>query len=136
MNSMGSWLVVAIGLFGVAGCRSGEASRDASPAASAALPLAAGATVVLVANLGEAEDNCGCGEIIRGVRAAAKKGVSTKEIDTRTNKDEAKKYRVSVVPAVVFLDSSGKELRRYEGESEDTMKNMQVDLDALASAKR
>lgn len=136
MTSSGSWLVLAIGLFGLAGCRSGEASRDASPSASAAAPLPAGASVVLVANLGEAEDSCGCGEIIRDVRAAAQKGVSTKEIDTRTNKDEAKQYRVSVIPAVVFLDSSGKELRRYEGESEETTKRMRADLDALASTKR
>ncbi len=136
MKTLTPWLVAAIALLGVAGCRSGEPSRDGSPSASAAAPLAAGGTVVLVANLGEAEDECGCGEIIRDVRAAAQKGVSTKEIDTRTNKDEAKKYRVLVVPAVVFLDASGKELRRYEGESEETIKNMKVDLDTLASAKK
>ena len=66
----------------------------------------------------------------------AQKGVPTKEIDTRTSKDEAKKYRALVVPTVLFLDKSDKELRRYEGESSDTIKSMKTDLDALASVKK
>lgn len=136
MKNMGALLLLAVGLVGAAGCRSGETTHDGSPSTTSTAPLRAGGSVVLVANLGEAEDSCGCGAIIREVRAASQKGVPTQEIDTRTNKDGAKRYRVTVVPAVVFLDTSGKELRRYEGESEETMKNMKVDLDALASAKK
>ncbi|WP_437723540.1 hypothetical protein [Sorangium sp. So ce861] len=130
----------AIGALTTMGCsRPVEASREsvpgASPASSAA-SLPAGTSVVLVADLAEADHACGCGEIIRVVRAAAQKGVPTKEIDTRTNKEEAKKYRVLVAPAVLLLDSDGKEARRYEGESSDTVASMKADLDALASASK
>ena len=136
MKSIGTWSIVGLGLFVVAACRSGDTSRGEPPSASSAAPLSADSTVVLIADMSEAEDDCGCGVIIRDVRAATQKGVPAKEIDTRTSKDEAKKYRVSVVPAVLFLDASGKELRRYEGESDETIKRMKTDLDTLASSKK
>lgn len=133
------WLsiVVVVATLATAGCRPGDASREGgpSPAASNA-PSAAGSSVVIVANMAEADDECGCGQIIRAVRAAAQKGVATKEVDTRTNKDDAKKYRALVVPTVVVFDGSGTELRRYEGESGDTITKMKADLDVLASTKK
>lgn len=134
------WLliVIVVAAFGTAGCRGAEATREASPTASGAssATIVAGSSVVLVANMAEADDECGCGQIIRAVRAVAQKGVATKEVDTRTNKDEAKKYRALVAPTVLVLDPSGAELRRWEGESDDTIKKMKTDLDMLASAKK
>lgn len=119
-----------------AGCRAAEASHEnAGPAASSAAATKA-TSVVLVANLGEAEDECGCGVIIRTVRAAGARGVPMKEVDTRTSKDEAKKYRALVVPTVVLFDAAGNEVRRYEGESGDTIKKLKSDLDTLPAATK
>ena len=138
MNRHLGLLLVVTTVFGAGGCRAGDTSSDARPAASASSspPIVAGSSVVIVANMGEAEDGCGCGQIIRAVRATAQKGVPTKEIDTRTNRDEAKKYRALVVPTVLVLDPSGAECRRWEGESGDTIEKMKADLDMLASTKK
>ena len=139
ITTRGVLCLVGLIAFAAVGCRSAEASREISTVAApvgSAVPAAVATTVVLVADLGEADEKCGCGEIIQAVRAAAKRGVNTKEIDTRTSKDDAKKYRVLVVPSVVFLDASGNELRRYEGESGDGIKKLKADLDSVASAKK
>lgn len=133
------WLsiVIVVAALATVGCRPAEASREGGPAPAASnAPIVAGSSVVIVANMAEADEECGCGEIIRAVRATAQKGVATKEIDTRTNKDEAKKYRALVVPTVLVLDPSGAELRRWEGESSDTIEKMKADLDVLASTKK
>ena len=119
------------------GCRSGDPPREnASASRAMRKPLTKDTTVVLVANMAEADDRCGCGDIIRSVRDARAKGVTTREIDTRTGKTEATKYRVLVGPTVVFLDGAGAEIRRYEGESSDTIKELQSDLEAAAAARK
>lgn len=110
------------------GCsRAGQASAEPSAAPAS--------SVVLVANMEEADEECTCGEIIRAVRAASKRGVATREIDTRAGGDEAKKYRALVVPTVVMLDARGNELRRYEGEGSDVYKKMKADLDKAGASK-
>jgi thioredoxin-like negative regulator of GroEL len=88
-------------------------------------------TVVLIADLSEANDPCTCGEIIRSVRSAAEKGVLTKEIDPAKSPDVAASYGVRVAPAVLLLDPHGKEVRRFEGESTDMLTALRSALDPL-----
>ena len=127
-------VLLAIGL---GGCQS-RAAAAADPGMGSATPIAntkvAASSVLLVANLGEADEACSCGDIIRAVRASAAKGVKAREIDTRNKEEKAKvgqQYRLVVVPAVLFLDDGGKEVTRYEGESSDTLKSVQAGLDQL-----
>ena len=104
-------------------------------------PVAAGNTkttatsVLLLANLREADEACRCGDIIRAVRAAAARGVKTREVDT-FNRDEAakvsQKYRVLVSPTVLFLDGAGKEVSRLQGESEKTLADVKTALSKMA----
>ncbi len=128
-------ILAAVGLIIGKQAQSREASSRGESAVAADTKPAT-TTVVLIANLAEADEECGCGEIIRAVRTAAKKGVATKEIDTRTNKANAQKYAARVVPTVVVVDGAGKELRRYQGESEDAIKSLKADLDALATSAK
>jgi len=53
------------------------------PSAAAETPR-----VVLFADLGEADEDEGCGAIIRGVREAAARGVAVQEIDARRSSEE------------------------------------------------
>lgn len=136
-RTLGIFIVIALTAVAIVGCRAAEPSREGTPAPAASnAAIVAGSSVVIVANMAEADEECGCGQIIRAVRATASKGVATKEIDTRSDKDGAKKYRALVVPTVLVLDPSGAEVRRWEGESGDTIKNMRADLDVLASTKK
>ena len=123
------WLAVAMVLVG---CR----TSDPSPAAPA--KAAKPATVLLVVNLGEEDEEGGCGDIIHAVRGAATKGVHTREVDTRNASERdatAKKYRVLVQPAVIFLDASDHELRRYDGESTETIRALRADLDDVTKSR-
>ncbi len=106
-----------------------------TPLPSAALPSALDTTpvVVLVAKPGEAEESCGCGEIIRAVRAAAAKGVSTREVAPGTDPALEKRYEVRVSPTVLFLEKDGRVRARHEGEHADTVAAIRSNLDrALA----
>jgi len=98
--------------------------------------VAAPATnVLLVANLGEADEPCVCGKMIRSVRAAASHGVKVREVDMRNEAEEAKVargYRILVAPTVLFLDDTGKEVSRFEGESKETFDGVQATLDGIA----
>lgn len=92
-------------------------------------------SVVMAINLGEEDEEGGCGDVIHAVRAAAKKGVRTREIDTRNKADmeaASKKYRIVVQPTVVLLDDADEEVRRYEGESKETISALKTDLDTMA----
>ncbi len=91
--------------------------------------------VVMAIDLGEEDERGGCGDVIHAVRAAAKKGVRTREIDTRNEADmqaASKKYRIVVQPTVVLLDDADNEVKRYEGESKETIAALETDLDAMA----
>lgn len=140
-----AWLMLGVGSLSatLAACETrpaGAASTATSVRATdASAKEAAVATVVLVANLGEAEASCGCGQIIRAVRAAAARGVRTREIDARNRDDlvvAAQRYKVLVQPAVVMVDAADAEVRRYDGESKETVASLVADLDRLASRKR
>ncbi len=126
-----AFLGVSLACFAAAaGCHSSAAGETATQAATSAKPAA----VIMAVNLGEEDEQGGCGDVIHAVRAAAPKGVRTREIDTR-KKDEmtvaSKKYRIVVQPTVVLVDDADNEVRRYEGESKDTIAALKADLDRL-----
>ncbi len=116
----------------VFGCK-GETRATATQASTT--EKAKPTNVVMAINLGEEDEEGGCGDVIHAVRAAAKQGVRTREIDTRNQADldaASKKYRILVQPTVVLLDDADKEVRRYEGESKETITALKTDLDAMA----
>jgi predicted RNA methylase len=110
-----------------------DASASAIEAPSASTVAAAATTVVLIADLSEAGAPCGCGQIIRAVRAAGARGVPTKEIDPEKQPTLAAPYRALVTPTVLLLDGAGKELRRFEGEGSDVLAAMRPALEGLSS---
>ena len=90
--------------------------------------------VVLVADVREADSDCGCGQIIRRVRAAKAKGVAVEEV-APDNAEAARRYGVTVVPTVVLLDAKGDVLARREGESIATLAALSADLAKLEAAR-
>lgn len=125
--------VVAIGLVLLALTASSAGAQASQP------PKVRTATaVLLIANMAEAEASCGCGEIIRMVRAAADHGVRTREVDAR-NKDEGAKvrreYRVTADPTVLLLDDAGREMKRFEGESKNTILALMHELNIMVKRK-
>ncbi|HEY0712488.1 MAG TPA: hypothetical protein VGF45_07430 [Polyangia bacterium] len=105
----------------------GSAGRVASVSSKASRP-----TVVLIADMREAEDPCVCGQIIRSVRSAAARGIPTTEIDPAESPQLASTYNARVAPAVLLFDASGNEMRRFEGESAETMVALQAALEQLS----
>lgn len=103
----------------------------AAPRAEApAAPLAARASVLLFADLREAdEEEDRCGNIIRAVRATREHGVNVTEYDSGASPDVRKQHRVVVEPTIIVLDASGREVARHEGEDDATM---QAILDQMA----
>lgn len=79
------------------------------------------ARVVLFADLQEADEIPGCGQIIKAVRDAARRGIATRELDARHDAETARGYKLLVAPSVIIFDTTGKESRRFEGESADTI---------------
>jgi hypothetical protein len=119
--------VIALGLIAYKSTRA-PLPNSASGSTSTAAPV-----VVLIADPAEAESSCGCGEIIRSVRAAATKGVSTREVAPGADPGLEKRYLVKVSPTVLFLESDGSLRARHEGEDADTLAAIRQDLDrALA----
>jgi sugar/nucleoside kinase (ribokinase family) len=124
-------LAVLVLAGGIVAWREAHRNRATEPE-----PSPAGATrVVLFVDLSEVGEEEGCGAIIRAVRDARKRGVATEEVDTRDPGDRAKRYRLLVAPAVVVLDGSGRELKRLEGESSDTVRAIRAELDRLAPGR-
>lgn len=113
-----------------------ESRRPAVPASVPASP-ATGSTprVVLYADLSEVDEAEGCGAIIRGVRDARGRGVAAEEIDTRERSDAPARYRLLLAPTVLVLDGSGREQRRFEGESPETVRAIQAELRRLAATR-
>jgi hypothetical protein len=91
--------------------------------------LASGPAVVLVADVREADSGCGCGEIIRRVRAAKARGVSVAEL--APDDGAVRRYGVTVAPTVVFLGKGGQVVSRREGEGSETIAAISADLDRL-----
>lgn len=133
-----SWVgivVIAALVGGVLVAKSMKSQPAPTPAASgpaATTTSSAQPQVLLFADPREAEESCGCGEVFRAVRAAATRGVRTREVDPRRERDVVSQYRVTVEPTVIFVDATGREVSRREGESGDTIGAIRVDLDRLA----
>ena len=105
-----------------------EARRDVSPAPrSTRTPQ-----VVMFVDLGESEEAGGCGTIIHDVREAARRGIATEEIDARESGPQAEHYKLLIAPAVLILDASGHETRRFEGEAQKTVKAIRDELARLS----
>lgn len=127
-------LAIAVGIAAYKSSnRRDMAKADSAQVGAAAAPAPGGSSVVLVADLGEANDPCVCGKIIRSVRSAGAKGVPVKEVDPEKSPELASTYKALVSPVVIILDGNGKEVRRFEGESNDTFASIQSALDHLPS---
>ena len=110
-----------------------KSTRAPLPNSGSSSTSTAAPVVVLFADLTEAEDSCGCGEIIRAVRAAAAKGVSTRELAPGADPGLEKRYAVRVSPTVLFIKADGTVRARHEGEDADTVAAIVQDLNrALA----
>ncbi len=90
--------------------------------------------VVLVADLREADTDCGCGEIIRRVRAAKARGVSVQEL--APDDPATRGYGVTVAPTVVFLGKTGEVVARREGEGPEAISAVSADLERLERVAR
>ncbi len=90
--------------------------------------------VVLVADQREADSDCGCGEIIRRVRAARARGVNVAEL--APGDAAVRRYGVTVAPAVVFLGRAGEVISRREGEGPEILAAIAADLDRLERGSR
>lgn len=131
--------VVVLAVAGIIAVKVGSraGTPPAAPAAGglhAAAP-ASRASVVLVADMREADTECGCGQIIRRVRAAKAHGVVVREV-APDDAEAGRRYGVTVVPTVVFLDPQGQVVARREGESSETMAALSADLAKLEEAPR
>ena len=104
------------------------------PAQAEVAPRAASPAVVLVADLREAESDCGCGQIIRRVRHAKAHGVTVEELGP--DDPAAGRYGVTVAPTVLVLGAGGRVVVRREGESSEALAAISTDLAALESRKR
>lgn len=105
-----------------------EARRDVSPTPKPTRTP----QVVMFVDLGETEEAGGCGTIIRDVREAARRGIATEEIDARESGPQAEHYKLLVAPAVLILDASGHEARRFEGEAPKTVTAIRDELARLS----
>jgi hypothetical protein len=91
--------------------------------------------VVMVADAREADSDCGCGEIIRRVRAAKARGVAVREV-APDDAEAARRYGVTVAPTVVFLGADSGIIARREGESPETVAAIAADLSRLEETRR
>ncbi|WP_428265855.1 TlpA family protein disulfide reductase [Haliangium sp.] len=130
-------VAVAIIAYKEFGPRSPAAANPApSPGAFAERARASTGSVLLFADPREADDSCGCGQIIRLVRGARAHGVAVREVAPGSDTALEHEYRVTVVPTVLFLDSKGQVIARHEGEAGATIEAIRTRLDELTKARR
>ena len=72
--------------------------------------------IILFVDPREADTADNCAEIIRVVRAAAKRGVVVRELSPDSESPLLKQYRVLTIPTVLILNRDGNVTSRYEGE--------------------
>lgn len=124
-----NWLAVAVVGVVALGLIAYKSTRTPLPDSASASASAGAPVVVLIADPSEAESSCGCGEIIRSVRAAASKGVSTREMAPGADPGLERRYEVKVSPTVLFIGADGTVRARYEGEDAETLDAIRKDLD-------
>jgi thioredoxin-like negative regulator of GroEL len=91
--------------------------------------------IVFVVDPREADTADNCTEIIRLVRAAAKRGVTVQELSPNSKSPLRKQYKVLTIPTVLILDSDGNLVSRYEGEENATVQQIRDGLVNLAKVK-
>lgn len=92
--------------------------------------------IVLVVDPREADTADNCAEIIRLVRAAAKRGVVVQELSPNSESPLLKQYKVLTIPTVLILDRDGNVASRYEGEESSTLQQIRNGLASLSEVKR
>ena len=109
------------------------AAPDApASASSSSSELTDTSTVLLFADPREAEESCGCAEIIQLVRGVKDvPNIAVREVDSRYGGEDARRYAVRVSPSVVILDAAGEERARFEGESPAVIQALRAALDDL-----
>ena len=130
-------IALAAVVIAVAGIVAFKAQRNTTPTPTrtSAVALASRPAVVLVADGREADSDCGCGRIIRRVRAAKGAGIAVEEFGP-DDAEAARRYGVTVVPTVLVLDGEGKVTARREGESSEVLAAISADLSKLEGARR
>lgn len=124
-------------LFGLAaGCDESATDEpegaEAQQSASDAAAREGVSTVLLYADMAKADSQCGCGQIIRLCDMMADRGVDIEEIDATDESDTVDEYDLNTDPTVLFLDGEGEELRRFEGERDETIDELREELRELA----
>ena len=113
-----------------------QASSAAPAAPASTAPAPARASVLLFADLREAdEEKDRCGIIIRSVRATRQHGVNVTEYDSGVSPEVRKQHRVVVEPTVIVLDASGREVARHEGEDDATMQAIRAEMERLSGGR-
>ena len=134
---MNARTLAAIAVAAAAGAVIAVKAARQRPAEAATGPTASSRStpsVVLVADLREADSECGCAQIIRRVREAKARGVHVREIGS--SDAAASQYGVTVAPTVLVLGSDGRVVSRREGESSEVLAAISADLARLEDQKR
>lgn len=88
-------------------------------------------TVLLVADLSEADSTDACADIIRAVRAAGERGIQVQELSPDSKSAILHQYRVLTIPTVLILDRGGQVVSRFEGENRQTVTAVRNQLEQL-----
>jgi hypothetical protein len=131
---LGTLAAVAVSVVAYRSLAREQEARAQTAAVGRGNPQASSPRVVLIAELSEAEEECGCGQIIRMVRAAALKGVAVRELDTEKEPEAGRQYGVTVAPAVVLLGEKGQVTQRLVGEEAETIEAIRQALRPLETA--
>ncbi|MFU8805531.1 MAG: TlpA family protein disulfide reductase [Bradymonadaceae bacterium] len=104
------------------------ASADEGSEANESL---AAARVLLFADGAKAESACGCGQLIRLVRMSGERGIDVQEIGKNERPELIEKYAVKAEPTVLFVDSKGEVVHRFEGEEDATIDGVREQIREL-----
>lgn len=92
------------------------------------VPLPSRSSLILFADLREADSACGCGEVIRSVREAARNGWGLRELEPGSADPLVASFALKASPTVLLLSPEGQERARFEGEGPDTLKDLHARL--------
>ena len=87
-------------------------------------------SLLLVADPTEADESDGCGQIIRMVRTAGARGIPLRELAPHADPVTTSRYRIVVSPTDLVM-ADGKVLKRYEGESPETVGSIRAEMGVL-----
>ncbi len=124
-------VMVAVGIIVCKERRSGTSTNLGMQGLSSGKP-----EIILVVDPREADTADNCAEIIRLVRAAAKRGMTVRELSPDSKSPLLKQYRALTIPTVLILDRDGNVASRYEGEESSTVQQIRNGLAGLAEVKR